>query len=158
MANHKNHADAQSTASMEAAQRELAYYLWERDGRPEGRSEFYWHQAAEELTRMPSGTTGAEAKRKLRASANGKGPDGAAKPAARPAAKPAAKADATPATKPEAKPRAPRKNATDAAGQVKSELAAAAAPKPRTRAAKPAAEAEAAPKAKTTKGTSKAKA
>jgi hypothetical protein len=135
MADHKNHADAQSVASLEAAQRELAYLLWERDGRPEGRSDFYWHRAGEEMMRTPSGANGA--------AANGK--SGEAEAVAKSAAKP--------------RPRASRKNAADAGGEVKPELAAAAAPKPRARAGKPVADPDTAPKAKAaSRRTTKAKA
>jgi hypothetical protein len=34
-----------AAASMEQSIRDTAYYLWENDGRPEGRDEEYWHRA-----------------------------------------------------------------------------------------------------------------
>jgi hypothetical protein len=30
-----------------AAVRDTAYFLWEQDGRPEGRDDYYWHLALE---------------------------------------------------------------------------------------------------------------
>ncbi|MCE4574996.1 DUF2934 domain-containing protein [Caballeronia sp. CLC5] len=38
----------QSTTTEESI-RERAYYLWEADGRPEGRDEHYWHLASSQL-------------------------------------------------------------------------------------------------------------
>ncbi len=43
-------ADTAAIVSDDAI-RQRAYYLWEADGRPEGRGEHYWHLAHEEATR-----------------------------------------------------------------------------------------------------------
>jgi hypothetical protein len=37
--------------SFEQQVRDTAYFMWEADGRPEGRGEHYWHLAHEEATR-----------------------------------------------------------------------------------------------------------
>lgn len=42
---------SQTNASLEQAVRERAYKLWEDDGRPEGRSEDYWHLAVDQHLR-----------------------------------------------------------------------------------------------------------
>lgn len=34
-------------AAFDEAVRLTAYFLWEQDGRPEGRAEHYWHRARE---------------------------------------------------------------------------------------------------------------
>lgn len=34
-----------------AAVRDTAYFLWEQDGRPEGRDDYYWHRALEQHLR-----------------------------------------------------------------------------------------------------------
>jgi hypothetical protein len=36
-----------ANTSLEQSIRDTAYYLWENDGRPEGRDEEYWHRARE---------------------------------------------------------------------------------------------------------------
>lgn len=43
-------ADTATIVSDDAI-RQRAYYMWEADGRPEGRGEHYWHLAHEEATR-----------------------------------------------------------------------------------------------------------
>jgi hypothetical protein len=35
--------------------RERAYFLWEQEGRPEGRAEEHWHQARRELAGLRKG-------------------------------------------------------------------------------------------------------
>ena len=45
----KSKADMQQVG--EDAIRQRAYYLWEADGRPEGRGDHYWHLAHDEATR-----------------------------------------------------------------------------------------------------------
>ena len=48
--------DETDKTDIEQRIRERAYALWEAEGRPEGRSEEYWHRASEELRRpAPSG-------------------------------------------------------------------------------------------------------
>ncbi len=42
--------DTSAHASEEAIRRR-AYYLWEADGRPEGRGDYYWHLACAEAAR-----------------------------------------------------------------------------------------------------------
>lgn len=39
---------SQTKSALEQEVREHAYFLWERDGRPEGRDEHYWNQALED--------------------------------------------------------------------------------------------------------------
>ncbi len=43
--------DAETKVGLERVVRERAYFLWEQDGRPEGRSEEYWHRATNERLR-----------------------------------------------------------------------------------------------------------
>jgi hypothetical protein len=43
-------ADTAAIVSDDAI-RQRAYYLWEADGRPDGRGDHYWHLAHEEATR-----------------------------------------------------------------------------------------------------------
>lgn len=40
-----------TTDQAEQAMRERAYFLWEQDGKPEGRSEYFWHRARAEVLR-----------------------------------------------------------------------------------------------------------
>lgn len=98
-----------STASVsEDAIRQRAYYLWEADGRPDGKHDHYWAQAHEEAT-----------KAYVKATANGvakatKGKNPSAMPAAVKSAKPPKEAkpvkakavDSKPAKKAATKPRA----------------------------------------------------
>ena len=42
-----NRDDRADDAVFEQAVRETAYFLWEQDGRPEGRAEEYWRRALE---------------------------------------------------------------------------------------------------------------
>ena len=96
MANRKNPSETEAAEALEAAQRELAYHLWERDGRPEGRSEYYWEKAGTELSRSrapaSAAAEAAPAKRSTRAA-----PAVKAKAPAKPKA---AKDDAAPKAKP----------------------------------------------------------
>ena len=41
----------ESMAAFEAEVRETAYFLWEQDGRPNGRSEEYWQKALDQKIR-----------------------------------------------------------------------------------------------------------
>ena len=43
--------DPSTPTVTEDAIRQRAYYLWEADGRPDGRGEQYWHRALEEAQR-----------------------------------------------------------------------------------------------------------
>ena len=43
--------DPVETDSFEQSVRETAYFLWEQDGRPEGREEEYWYRALERTHR-----------------------------------------------------------------------------------------------------------
>jgi hypothetical protein len=43
--------DSETKVGLEQAIRERAYALWEQDGRPENRSEEYWHRALDEHLR-----------------------------------------------------------------------------------------------------------
>jgi len=38
----------QAERDFDAAVRDTAYFLWEQDGRPEGKAEIYWHRALEQ--------------------------------------------------------------------------------------------------------------
>lgn len=38
-------------ADLDAAVRDTAYFLWEQDGRPEGRADHYWMKALEQHLR-----------------------------------------------------------------------------------------------------------
>jgi hypothetical protein len=42
----------QSMEAFEAAVRDTAYFLWEQDGRPEGRADEYWERALRKLIRQ----------------------------------------------------------------------------------------------------------
>jgi hypothetical protein len=44
--------DSETKVGLEQAVRERAYALWEQDGRPETRSEEYWHRALDEHLRQ----------------------------------------------------------------------------------------------------------
>jgi hypothetical protein len=93
------------TAQMvsEDAIRQRAYYLWEADGRPEGKGDHYWNLAHAEATKaFVEATTNGVAKATKGKSANGK----AAAKEAKPAKAKAVKADAKPAKKAAPKPRA----------------------------------------------------
>jgi hypothetical protein len=50
-------ADTAALVSDDAI-RQRAYYLWEADGRPDGRGDHYWHLAHEEATRALVQETG----------------------------------------------------------------------------------------------------
>ena len=83
--------------------RDAAYFLWLKDGQPEGRDQEHWHAAQAEL--MPEAVTEApkpKAPRK-KAAAKPRAAKAAAAAKAEAAAKPAA-----PAAKPAAKPKKPR--------------------------------------------------
>ena len=67
--------------------RQRAYYLWEADGRPEGRADHYWYLANVEATRMLAAEPAKPARSKAVKAAPAEKP--AAKPA-KTAAKPAA--------------------------------------------------------------------
>jgi hypothetical protein len=43
--------DSETKGSLEQSIRERAYLLWEREGRPEGRADEYWHRALDEHLR-----------------------------------------------------------------------------------------------------------
>ena len=43
--------------------RERAYLLWEQAGRPEGRAEDFWHEAAAEIAREVPATEGPDAEK-----------------------------------------------------------------------------------------------
>jgi len=44
-------ANESDTAHAEQAVRETAYFLWEQDGRPDGRDQEYWYRALERTHR-----------------------------------------------------------------------------------------------------------
>ena len=99
------------TAQMvsEDAIRQRAYYLWEADGRPEGRHEHYWSMAHAEATKaFVAATTNGVAKATKGKSANGSAPKAAKEKVkeAKPVKAKAAKAEAKPAKKATPKPRA----------------------------------------------------
>jgi hypothetical protein len=50
-------ADTATIVSDDAI-RQRADFLWEADGRPDGRGDHYWHLAHEEATRAPAAETG----------------------------------------------------------------------------------------------------
>lgn len=92
-------ADTAAIVSEDAI-RQRAYFMWEADGRPDGRGEHYWHLAHEEARRVLVEETASRTARATR----GKNP--AEMPAeVKATAKPAKKAEAK-ATKKEPKPRA----------------------------------------------------
>lgn len=45
--------DTTQTGGFERSVRETAYFLWEQDGRPEGRDQEYWYRALERTPREP---------------------------------------------------------------------------------------------------------
>lgn len=47
----QNGHDPWGDAAFEQAVRETAYFLWEQDGRPEGREQEYWYRALERTLR-----------------------------------------------------------------------------------------------------------
>ena len=61
---------SESAAEIDAAVRARAYHLWEADGRPDGRAEYYWYTARAEF---------APAKPKRKAAAKETVPKAAAK-------------------------------------------------------------------------------
>jgi hypothetical protein len=42
---------SETKSGLEQSVRERAYALWEQDGRPDGRTEAYWHQALDQHLR-----------------------------------------------------------------------------------------------------------
>lgn len=95
--------DLAPLAVSEDAIRQRAYYLWEADGRPDGRGEHYWHLAAAEAERAASPAPLKPTRR--------------ARPAA---AKPDQPATAQKATKPKpAATKPPRKPAKSVAAEAK---------------------------------------
>lgn len=92
-------ADTAAIVSEDAI-RQRAYFMWEADGRPEGRGDHYWHLAHEEATRVLIDETTSRTAKATR----GKNPS--QMPAeVKAKAKPAKKAEAR-AVKKEPKPRA----------------------------------------------------
>ena len=82
VANQKEHDMASTGTASEAAIREQAYLLWEREGRPHGRDMEFWTRAkvaVAEKAQMDTLTDGPPT-RKAKVVAKGKA-DGAAKPA-----------------------------------------------------------------------------
>jgi hypothetical protein len=52
MTSQKDDSDSKpSEADLTAAVRDTAYFLWEQDGRPIGRDDYYWHRALEQHLR-----------------------------------------------------------------------------------------------------------
>ena len=45
--------DTIADASIEELVRETAYFLWEQDGKPEGRDQEYWYRAQQRTQREP---------------------------------------------------------------------------------------------------------
>lgn len=58
-------ADAAAIVSDDAI-RQRAYYLWEADGRPDGRGDHYWHLAHEEAARALVAATATRAAKATR--------------------------------------------------------------------------------------------
>jgi hypothetical protein len=90
-------ADTLSSGAIE----QRAYYLWEADGRPEGRSEHYWQMALAEAQAAAKPDKPAKAKAPAKTAAKPAKAAAAEKPK-----KPAKKADEKPAKKAATKPRA----------------------------------------------------
>lgn len=44
---HSDHSDPWSDSAFELRTRETAYFLWEQDGKPEGKEQEYWFAALE---------------------------------------------------------------------------------------------------------------
>ncbi len=97
---HKTTSDAAPAPSDDAI-RERAYYLWEADGKPAGRDQYYWHLAQAELSTAPSVEAAAPVK-KTRAKAAKPASDGAAKAPEKAPAKSSAKAESKAESKPKA--------------------------------------------------------
>jgi hypothetical protein len=47
----EHRGDSETKTGLEQSVRELAYRLWDQDGRPSGRAEDYWHRALEQHLR-----------------------------------------------------------------------------------------------------------
>lgn len=97
---HKTSSDTIPTP-LDDAIRERAYYLWEADGKPAGRDQYYWHLAEAELSAAPVVEAVAPVK-KPRAKATKPAPDAPTKASA----KSSAKADSKTESKPKAAARA----------------------------------------------------
>lgn len=69
------------------ALRQRAYYLWEADGRPEGRSEHYWHLAVSEVAHMEAAPAPKAPRAKAKSAAEAQ-PVAVTKPATKRATKP----------------------------------------------------------------------